>query len=761
MNTIPRFVAALILIVILGGSMESTSSAQEAEKKPQRRAVDAAAVAKLPAPGTVVPGAFAFTPDGRALSYLKSESSSLSRVLWRVEIPDGKPRVIARPPGSGDTEANLSEAEKLRRERQRLRETGITQVVRAEEADVAVIPLRGDLFLQRGDGPLERITQTPSPEIDPRLARDGSKVAFVRDNELHVLDLASKQEVQLSHGAQEGLTHALAEFIAQEEMDRSSGYWWSPDGARIAYQETDERHIPLYSIVHQGGERISVETHRYPFAGAANARVRLGVVAASGGETRWLDLGTSGDDFYLARVLWDSPRSLLVQILARDQKSLRLVRIDVETGERKQLLEEKSDTWVNLHDDLRVVEASGEFVWSSERTGYRHLELRDRDGGLVRILTSGEWPVDGVAALDSKRREVWFSAGRESPLETHLYRVGLDGSDVERVTTDPGTHRVSVSKTGEHFVDVHSRRSAAPVTTLRDRSGKVVGTLDEAGNDPRLAELRLDPPQLTEFRNRDGLTLYGAYYAPRTSALEAGGKVPLVVMVYGGPHVQTVSESWALTADLTAQFLAVRGFGVWKMDNRGSARRGHAFEALLNRHMGTVEVRDQAEGVAFAAASWPEIDTRRVGITGGSYGGYMTLRALTEAPDVFHAGVSVAPVTDWDGYDTCYTERYMGTPANNPEGYRGSSVLTHVESLRGTLLVVHGMLDENVHFRHSARLVTALIGASKPFELVPLPDERHSSRREADRRYLAERLAGFFEEALGPSMRQPAPHTRP
>jgi dipeptidyl-peptidase-4 len=445
-----------------------------------------------------------------------------------------------------------------------------------------------------------------------------------------------------------------------------------------------------------------------------------------------------------------------VQILARDQKSLRLVRIDVETGERKQLLEETSETWVNLHDDLRVIEATGEFVWSSERTGFRHLELRDRDGGLVRILTAGEWPVDGVAALDRQRREVWFSAGRGSPLEVHLYRVGLDGGEVERITTEPGTHRASVARTGAHFVDVHSRRSAPPVTTLRDRSGKVVATLDDAGNDPRLAELRLDPPALTEFKDRDGVTLYGAYYAPTSRALEVAGKVPMVVMVYGGPHVQTVSESWSLTADLTAQFLAGRGFAVWKMDNRGSARRGHAFEAALNRHMGTVEVRDQAEGVAFAAASWPEVDTRRVGITGGSYGGYMTLRALTEAPDAFHAGVAVAPVTDWDGYDTCYTERYMGTPAGNPDGYRDSSVLTRVEALRGALLVVHGMLDENVHFRHSARLTTALIGGSKPFALLPLPDERHSSRREPDRRYLAERLAGWFEDALGPSAGRPA-----
>lgn len=725
-------------------TIHSAAVRSEAEKP---RPIDAAAVAKLPAPGTVVPGAMAFTPDGKALTYLKSESASLSRVLWRVELPKGAPRVVARPPGGGDTDTNISEAEKLRRERQRLRETGITLIVRAEDADVAVIPLGGDLYLQRGDGPLERLTETPSPEIDPKLTRDGKKLAFVRDNELFAIDLVSKKEIQLSHGAKDGLTHALAEFIAQEEMDRSSGFWWSPDGARIAYQETDERHIPLYSIVHQGGDAISVETHRYPFPGAANARVKLGIVAAGGGETKWLALSDDTDDYYLARVHWASPTALLVQVLSRDQRSLKLYRFAVESGQRTLLLEECSDTWVNLHNDLRLIEKTGEFVWSSERTGFRQLELRDRDGKLVRILTKGEWPVDAVLALDEARREVWFAAGRESPLDTHAYRVSLDGGEPERLTQEEGTHRAVVSRGGDHFVDVHSSRYHPPVTTVRNRGGEVVATLDDASADPRVRELRLAPPEVTQFKNRDGVTLYGAYYAPRSKRL--GERVPLVVIVYGGPHVQRVTGSWDLTADLMAHFLTERGFAVWKMDNRGSSRRGVAFESALKRDMGSVEVRDQVDGVKFVAASWPEVDTSRVGITGGSYGGYMTLRAMTEAPDLFKAGVAIAPVTDWDGYDTCYTERYMGTPANNPKGYKDSSVLTRASNLKGKLLIIHGMLDENVHFRHTARLATALIQASKPFDLLPLPDERHSSRREADRKFVAERAADFFEKALG------------
>ncbi len=719
---------------------------------PPSKPLDAVAVARRPAPGTVVPGGIEFTFDSKAVVYLKSETNSLDRVLWRAEV-DGKapPRVVARPPGAGNTDANVSPEEALRRERMRQVDTGITSAVRAAKADVTVFPLSGDLYVQRGTGPLERLTETEAPEIDPKPSPDGSKVAFVRERELYVLDPATKKESRLTHGATDTISHGLAEFMAQEEMDRHTGYWWSPDGRSIAYQETDERPVALFSIVHDGADKPSVETHRYPFPGAKNAEVRLGIVPVEGGETRWLDFDEPEREYYLARVTWESSKDLLVQRLLRDQKELKLFRVDARNGQTTLLLEEKSPTWINLHDDLKTVPGTGEFVWASERTGFKHLELRDRHGDLIRTLTEGPWAVDSVVGLDANRREVWFTSGKDDVLGSKLYRVSLEGGPIACVTPEPGTHKAVVSDDGDTFVDTFSTARTPPVTTLRDRSGTTLQTLDDAGGDPRLEGLSLVPPEFLEFPSRDGVTLHGAFYAPRSKAL--GEKAPLIVMLYGGPHVQYVTDSWTMTADLRAQYFTQLGFAVWKMDNRGSARRGHAFEAALHKNMGAIEVQDQVDGVKFITSKKPDIDASRVGVNGRSYGGYMTLRCLTEAPDFFQVGVAEAPVTAWDGYDSTYTERYMGLPEKNTEGYSRASVLTRVGNLKGKLLVIHGLIDENVHFRHTARLVAALVAAGKPFEVLPMPEERHSSRKTESRTHEVERLTGFFVKELGPSAR--------
>ncbi len=643
-------------------------------------------VARYPPPGARVASHFRFGHDGRYLYFLGLEGEGVARSLFREEVATGARQVIARAPSAGGK--GLTAEEILRRERQRIQDQGITQYHLAASADVAVFESGGEVYLARPGQEADRLTDTPSSEIDPQPSPDGTRVAFARDGELYVLDIKTRAESRLTSGARDGLFHGIAEYIAQEEMDRASGFWWSPDGTRLAYTEVDETTIPVYPIVHQGKAAWEVESPRYPFAGGPNARVRLGVVPAGGGETVWVRISDKDEDFYLARVRFDEDGSLLVQVESRDQKSLRLLRADPRTGDVRPLLEDRSDSWINLHDDLRPLR-DGRFLWSSESTGFRHLELRARDGSLVRRLTEGDWAVDDLEGVDEIEGLVYFSAAKDGVTERHLYRVALDGGPAARVTTEPGWHKTTCARDGRLFVDVHESAAAPPRAILKDASGRQVRVLD-GNSDPEPRSLALRPPELVTLKARDGNVLHGAL---------------------------------------------------------GTPRRGKAFETALAGHLGSVEVEDQVAGARYLAGL-PYVDGKRLGIYGWSYGGYMAARCLLLAPELFRAAVAGAPVADWDGYDTHYTERYMGRPQDNPEGYRASSLLPLASRLSGRLLIVHGMIDENVHFRHTARLMNALNSAQKRYDILIFPDERHLPRGEDDRRYMETRLVDFFDQAL-------------
>ena len=700
-------------------------------------------VATFPRAGTVVPGRIGFTPDGRRVVYLKSPEGSLVRSLYALDPATGEETVLAAAPAGSDDERTLSREEQLRRERARLRETGITSYDFADDADptVLLVPVGGRLLVGVGGEPLRGIPGTEGA-LDARLARDGSRVAFVRDGDLFTVEIGTGEVRRLTSDAADGITNGVAEFIAHEELGRPEGYWWSPDGRRIAYARADERHVPPFSIVHQGTPEPDVETHRYPFAGRPNAVVTLGVVPATGGDTVWMDLGGE-TDVYLARVAWRPDGAVMALVLSRDQRHMRWLACDPETGASRVTLEEHGEPWLNLSNDTRFLE-SGETLFSSERSGFRHLYLRPAGGGEARALTSGDWMVTKLLDLDEERRVAAFAATRESALERHVYEVGLDGGDVRRLTEEPGFHDAVFAPDHGSFVDTVGSVHHGYRVTLRDRSGAEVAVVHDPG-DATAEGLALAPPRFATVEAEDGTTLHAALYEPPDR--REGERIPLVVSVYGGPHAQRVANDWLLTVDLRCQYLARRGFLVLKVDNRGSANRGLAFEGALARRFGTVEVADQVAGVRAAVAEFGA-DPERVGVFGWSYGGYMTLMLMMLEPDVFGVGVAGAPVTDWDGYDTGYTERYMGTPADNPEGYERGSVLTHAAKLEGELLLVHGMVDENVHFRHTARLLVELGRAGRSYRLLALPEERHMPRDRAGLLDLERRIAGFLERHL-------------
>lgn len=708
--------------------------------------IDAEAVARYPAPGTNVPTGAAFSASGSWLAFMWSPEHSLRRELFVVNTETHERRSVLGAAG-GVSEDNLSLEERLRRERARELGQGVTSFAWAKHRDRLLVPRPDGLHLLDAPDFVDRLAVAADGAtlLDPQLSPDGALAAFIVDDELCVADLETGAWRAVTSGARgAGRVNGLAEFVAQEEMGRSHGFWWSPDGARLAFTEVDETDIPVYRIVHQASDRPgedAQEDHRYPFAGAGNARVRLGFVPAAGGDITWAELGDGWE--YLARVDWLTASEVVAQLENRDQTRLDVVAVDAGSGARRDVLVEESPVWINLHDVLRPLDGGASFLWASERTGYRHLEVRSGvDGSLERVLTDGEWIVERVAGCSDTT--VWFAGTRDGPLQRHLYSVPLEGGAIDVVTTAPGTHGVVVDAEHGRFVDLHSSLSQPPRATLRDLHGgaEPVEILAGKAPDPRL-DLDLSPPEVRTVTTPDGETLHVLLYRP-----DGDAPFPTVVSVYGGPHVQQVVDAWGPSAAMRRQWHRSLGYLVVVTDNRGSAGRGLAFEGVVKGRLGDVEVADQAHVVKVLAAEGL-VDLTRVAISGWSYGGYLSALCLAREPDVFQVAVAGAPVTAWDGYDTHYTERYLGTPWDNPEGYDRSQVMAHLEGLRDrALLIVHGLIDENVHFRHSARLINAMNKARIPYELLLLPSERHSPRAEADRVYMEERIRGFLDAHL-------------
>ena len=696
-----------------------------------RRRLSLEDVIRQPAPGLDHPTAAAFAPGGGAVVYLQSADGTLVQSLWWHDLGSGDRRVLAGPTAATDAETALTHEEQLRRERRRTSELGVTEF--AWSTDVTsralLVPRAGEaLVAVLGEGvpqlaPLPGVAGTSCTVLSP----DGSLLAFVRDGDLWVAPvgpLAAGPVRRLTDDAEPGVTNGLAEYVAAEELGRFDGLWWAADGGAIAYAHVDERDVPPFLIAHLGAEQPRHEEHRYPFAGGPNARVSLHVAVVGGGQPRPVDLPLAPGD-YLARVVARPQGGWWAAVMPRAQRALAWWSVAPD-GSAAPGWTEEGAPWMNLDDDTRVL-SDGRILRSTEVTGFRHLELRLPDGTPDRRLTDGTWMITAVVHVDEARQEVLFLGTRDGATQRHLYAVPLGApepvADPPRLTTEPGWHSVVFSRDGEAWLDSWSSLEQAPTVVVRERDGPARATLHQPSSTP--GEIGVAPPQLMELLAADGATpLHAALYLPEPSA---GDPPPCVVWVYGGPHAQYVRDSWEVTVAMLRQYLASAGAAVLVVDNRGSANRGIAFEAPLAGQLGREEVADQAAAVRQLAARG-QIDATRVGVTGGSYGGFMTLMCMAREPSLFRVGAAISPVTDWDGYDTAYTERYLGMPDANPDGYRASAATTYVGAIVGELLIVHGALDENVHLRHSVRLLTALQAAGTNAAFVLLGDQRHRMR---------------------------------
>jgi dipeptidyl-peptidase-4 len=600
----------------------------------------------------------------------------------------------------------------------------------------------GDLFLIKLEaGGWIQLTSTPFPERDAKLSPDGRIVAYRHNRDLYVMSIAARKVTRLTHDGSATLWNGELDWVYPEELDLSTAYWWSPDSKSIAYLQFDVSREMIHPHVDLLGLFAKMEPQRYPKAGTPNADVRLGIVPVSGGATKWMDLGELRDRL-LARIYWIPDSSgVLVMRLNRVQNELNLLAAQASNGVSRRVLEEKDPYWININDEFRWLPKRQQFLWPSERDGWRHLYLHDRTGKQVAQLTSGEWEVTGVSHLDEASGRVWFQSTEHSPLERHLYSVNLSGGERRRLTQEKGTHTVSISPNGEYWTDSFSSYTEPPRTLLRDAAGAQIAVLREPDRKVQ-EEFEILPTEVVKFRGSDGAEFYARLIKP--AGFQPSKKYPAIVMIYGGPHAQTVREGWTgLSWD---QVLAHRGFVIWQMDNGGSAGRGHLWEAKLHRRFGKQELEDQKQGVAHLI-SLGFVDKDRVGITGWSYGGYMTLYAMLNAPELFRSGISGAPVTDWRHYDTIYTERYLGLPSENAAGYRDSSPVHHAANLKGKLMLVHNFGDDNVLYQHNMQMQTELQKAGKHFELLVYPQKSHGVTG-ALNRHMREAMTDFFERTL-------------
>jgi dipeptidyl-peptidase-4 len=688
------------------------------------------------------------SPDGKLVTYLKGETGDQNVLdLWAADTAGGAPFKLIdakelSPPGK-----ELSEAEKSRRERMRQRERGVIEYGWDQEGRFILVPLDGDLYLaDAASGKVRRLTNGMPDEIDAKVSPHGAFVSYVRDQNLYVMNLASGRERALTTDGKGALSWAVAEFIAEEEMGRDTGYWWSPDEKRIALTRVDESGVDIIPRLDIDAEGVKVVPQRYPRAGRPNAVVDLYIEDVASGRRIPVDLGAN-KDIYLARVDWSKDgTALYVQRQTRDQKRLDLLEVDPATGKSKAILTETSPHWVELNSDFKPLK-SGDFLWGSERSGYKHLYLYDRHGTLIRQITHGDWPVDSVSGVDEDRQLVEFLASKDTPLERHLYAVSYaTPGEPQKLTGGDGWWTTETAKTGGAFTGVYSDPHTPPRTGLFGEDGHLIrwiepNTLDASHPLWKYAA-RMRFPTYGTIKASDGSDMYYSITTPPD--FDPSKRYPVIVSVYGGPHAQMVRKAWGA---LTDQLLLEDGYVIFRLDNRGSYNRSFAFKSAIDRNLGKLEVEDQLAGVAWLK-SLPYVDPKRIGVTGWSYGGFMTLSLLTAPNSPFVAGAAGAPPVDWTLYDTHYTEQFMGQPSENPAGYKASEIVPKLPQMTGQLLLLQGMADDNVSFENSTRVMYALQGMSRPFELMTYPGQRHGLRGNPRQLHLWRTYLDFFDRKL-------------
>ena len=681
------------------------------------------------------------TPDGRRVLFLRSGPRDTKLGLYALDLATHAVQPLAQPEAS----EHLSVEERARRERARMTLTGITDYASSDDGTRVLVSQADHLSTVAMPG--GAVTQVPGAGwIAPHLSPDGRYVTAVRDNDVHVVDLASGQDKQVTTGGTDVVTHGLAEFAASEELDRLDGTWWSPDGAKLLYEEADSSVVERHFIADPEHPSVQPNEFRYPRAGTANAKTRLGLVARDGGPTTWVTWDHDAYP-YVARVVWQKERPLSLVLLNRAQTQETVLAVDTASGQTRPLLTDTDAAWINLNPGGLGQTAGGHklpywlpdgsgFLWAAERGGHWQLELRGKDGALQRAVTPPDLPFLAFDDFNPATGQVTFTANPDR-LGSALFQVPLAGGPAAKLAAAPGLHDAVFSEQQHTLLldRVHGADGSA-ATDVLNSAGKVLMALPSVAEEPRTM------PQV-DFRRVGALQMDAAVLRPANA--RPGQHFPVVLSVYAGPTVKTVLRN--PREFMEDQCLANQGFIVASLDGRGTPGRDHDWERATKLNFIDIPLQDQVDGLQALGREIPEMDMAHAGVTGWSFGGYFTAMAAVRRPDVFKAGVAGAPVVDFADYDTAYTERYLGTPQDQPNAYRKTNVLTYAAGLSRPLLIMHGLTDDNVYFQNTVKLTQALVAAGKPYQLLLLPGT-HQLPDPVLRARVDEARAAFLTENL-------------
>ena len=585
--------------------------------------------------------------------------------------------------------------------------------------------IANDLYHYEVDTSLvSRLTRTAAEEREVSFSPDGRSVAFVRDQNLYVVNIEFQEEHALATDNNPSIRNGLLDWVYQEEIYGRGdfrGYWWSPDSTRIAYLQLNDASVPVYTVLDHIPYRPEVEHWDYPKAGDSNPLVRLGIVRSVGGDTLWVDTAHyAPNQLLVVDVDWSSDsQDVVFQVQDREQTWLDLNIASVDTGQVTRVLREETEAWVNVNGPPTWLE-DGSFFWFSERSGWKHLYHYRQDGTLIRQVTDGKWEMRQLLGLDEQGGWLYFSGTERSHIGNDIYRVRLDGSELTRLSVARGTHRAQFSPSFTHYVDTWSDIVTPSQVRLHTIDGAETRVID-ANAVSALGEFRLSQPEFLQLPNRDNFVMEAMMIKPPN--FDPSRRYPVYQHVYGGPHIQRVRNAWGGRTGMFWQLLAQRGIIVWVLDNSTASGKGAVSTWPVYKNFGELELRDIEDGIGWLTQQ-PYIDASRIGIEGWSYGGFMVSYALTHSLS-FAMGIAGGSVTDWRDYDTIYTERYMLMPQNNPAGYRTSSPRFAAADLHGALLLIHGTMDENVHMQNTLQFANELQKAGKTFEMMIYPRSRH------------------------------------